>query len=402
MATKPVVTGKEPQKKFQVTGSHQMSTINLSATARTGLAVLSNVAKQMATTQNRLVTGKEVNSPIDNATKFFTSSAMDSRAASLDSLMDNIGSAQSSIKAASEGIKGIQNLIKQAQSLGNQALTSANTKTNVSGTVAALNNADTLVAGLGVTTATTITVGDGTTTASVAVGAGTTVKDVVDTINNTANLKVKASLSNDGRLQLDGTSNNSIVVGGTGSAGDLAKVGLVAGTTAGATNETRASLARQFDAIRSEIDKMAQDAGINGVNLLKGDKISLALNETGTSKTDITGTDVTSAKLGIDATANQFQADTDVTASLDDLIAAGKSLEANAASFSSNAAIVDTRSDFNASLADILKTGANDLVAADMNQEAANLVALQTRQQMAATSLSIMQSAETTALRLIS
>jgi flagellin len=379
-----------------------MSSINLSATARTGLSVLSNVAKDMAITQNRLVTGKAVNSPIDNATKFFTSAAMDSRAASLNSLMDNITSAQSSIKAASEGVKGIQNLIKQAQSLANQALTSANTKTNVSGTVANLNNADTLVAGLGVTTATTITVGDGTTTGTYTVGASSTVKDVVDAINGTANLKVKASLSNDGRLQLDGTSNNSVVVGGTASTADLAKVGLVAGTTAGETNETRASLSRQFDAIRGEIDKMAVDAGINGVNLLKGDKISLALNETGTSKTDVTGTDVTSAKLGIDATAGQFQADTNISDALDDLISAGKALEASSASLSSNAAIIDTRADFNSQLADILKTGANDLVAADSNEEAANLLALQTRQQMATTSLSIMQSAETTALRLIS
>jgi flagellin-like hook-associated protein FlgL len=379
-----------------------MSSINLSATARTGLSVLSNVAKDMAATQNRLVTGKAVNTPIDNATKFFTSAAMDSRAASLNSLMDNIGSAQTSIKAASEGIKGIQNLIKQAQSLGNQALTSANTKTNVSGSVQGLNNTDTLVAGLGVTTATTITVGDGTTTATLTIGGTSTVKSLVDTINGTSGLKVKASLSTDGRLQLDGTSNNSIVVGGTGSAGDLAKVGLVAGTTAGETNETRASLSRQFDAIRSEIDKMASDAGVNGVNLLKGDKISLALNETGTSKTDITGSDVTSANLGITATTGQFQSDSDITTSLDSLIAAGKSLEASSASFSSNSAIVDTRADFNSALADILKTGANDLVAADSNEEAANLLALQTRQQMATTSLSIMQSAETTALRLIS
>ena len=375
-----------------------MSSINLSANTRTGLSVLNNIAKDMATTQTRLVTGKAVNSPIDNATKFFTASAMDSRAASLNSLMDNIGSAQTSIKAASEGIKGIQNLIKQAQSLGNQALTSANTKTSVSGTTANLNNAKTLVADLGFTAADTITVGDGTTTATITVAAGSTVKDVIDGINGTANLNVKASLSTDGRLQLDGTSNNSITVGGT----DPTKLGLTAATTAGVTNETRASLSRQFDAIRSEIDKMASDAGVNGVNLLKGDKISLALNETGTSKSDITGTNITSANLGISATTGQFQSDTDVSASLDALIAAGKSLESSSASFSSNSAIVNTRADFNSHLADILKTGAHDLVAADSNEEAANLIALQTRQQMATTSLSIMQSAETTALRLIS
>jgi flagellin len=379
-----------------------MSSINLSATARTGLSVLSNVAKDMAITQNRLVTGKAVNSPIDNATKFFTSAAMDSRAASLNSLMDNITSAQSSIKAASEGVKGIQNLIKQAQSLANQALTSANTKTNVAGTVSALSAGALVEGGLGMTTAKTVTVNDGTTTATFTTSATATVQDFITAVNNTSGLKVKASLSTDGRLQLDGTSNNDIVVGGTGSAGDLAKLGLVAGTTAGETNATRASLAAQFDAIRGEIDKMATDSGINGVNLLKGDQISLALNETGTSTTSITGTDVTAAKLGVTASTGQFQADSDITTALSGLIAGGKALEASSASLSSNAAIIDTRADFNSQLADILKTGANDLVAADSNEEAANLIALQTRQQMATTSLSIMQSAETTALRLIS
>src|SRR5690606_41624396 len=79
-----------------------MSAVNLSSNARTGLTVLRNVAEQMATTQNRLVTGKAVNSPLDNVSKFFTASSMDTRAASIDALMDNINAAQSSMKRSEE------------------------------------------------------------------------------------------------------------------------------------------------------------------------------------------------------------------------------------------------------------------------------------------------------------
>ena len=106
--------------------------------------------------------------------------------------------------------------------------------------------------------------------------------------------------------------------------------------------------------------------------------------------------------LSISTAADNWQADSSVNDALDALIAAGTSLEATAASFSSNQSIINARKEFNSSLSDILKSSSSSLTAADMDQEAANLVALQTRQQMATTALSIMQSSETTALRLLS
>ena len=45
----------------------------------------------------------------------------------------------------------------------------------------------------------------------------------------------------------------------------------------------RATLAAQFDTLRSQIDQLAADAGINGVNLLGGNNLTITLNETGTS-----------------------------------------------------------------------------------------------------------------------
>ncbi|MCR6634434.1 flagellin [Devosia sp.] len=367
--------------------------INLSSNARTGLTVLRNVAEQMATTQSRLVTGKAVNSPLDNVSKFFTASSMDTRAASIDALMDNINAAQSSMKAASEGIKGIQGLIKEARGLTSQALTSsaANAKVTGSATVTgstAITAADTVV----------LTTTSGTYTYT-APGGGGTVQGLIDGINADADVGVTAALV-DGKLTLTGSNNEDITIAGTGTG--LTAPGLTAGTTAPANNATREALSKQFEALRSEIDRIAKDAGINGTNLLDGDKIQLALNEDGSSSTTIKGTSVNSSSLNIDASTNTWQSDADINATLTDLIGAADSLEATAASFSSNQSIINARKDFNSSLSDILKSSASNLTAADMDQEAANLVALQTRQQMATTALSIMQSSETTALRLLS
>ncbi|MFD1251543.1 flagellin [Devosia equisanguinis] len=373
--------------------------VSLSANTRAGLTVLRNVADQMSTTQNRLVTGKAVNSPLDNVSKFFTASSMDSRAASIDALMDNINSAKSSMKAASEGIKGIQGLIKEARSLTSQALTSSATTGQVTGSTNLTNG--TTFASMGFEAADTVTVSDGTTTATFTTAAGTDVEDFITAVNGTANLNVKASLDDSGKLKLENVKGGNVVIGGAADADELGALGVAAGTTNGTANATRTSLAKQFDALRSEIDRIAKDAGINGTNLLAGDKIKLALNENGSSSTTIEGTAVSASSLNIEEAADSWQSDTAVNDALSSLIDAADSLQATAASFSSNKSIIDARADFNASLSDILKAGSSDLTAADMDQEAANLMALQTRQQMATTSLSIMRSAETTALSLL-
>ena len=50
------------------------SNITLSAGVRANLLSLQNTAQLMQTTQNRLATGKKVNSALDNPMNFFTSS----------------------------------------------------------------------------------------------------------------------------------------------------------------------------------------------------------------------------------------------------------------------------------------------------------------------------------------
>ena len=68
--------------------------------------------------------------------------------------------------------------------------------------------------------------------------------------------------------------------------------------------------------------------------------------------------------------------------------------------FGSNLALVQIRQKFTQEMANTLKTGADNLVLADMNEEGANMLALQTRQQLSTTALSLSAQADQAVLRL--
>ncbi len=79
----------------------------------------------MSTTQNRLATGKKVNSALDNPGNFFTSQSLNNRASDLNSLLDSISQAQQTLKAADTGISSLTKLVESAKSLAKQAQQSA-------------------------------------------------------------------------------------------------------------------------------------------------------------------------------------------------------------------------------------------------------------------------------------
>ena len=162
----------------------------------------------------------------------------------------------------------------------------------------------------------------------------------------------------------------------------------------------RASLATQFDAIRTQVDQLAADAGFNGINLLNGNNLTVTLNETGTSTITVTGVTFTSAGIGINASANAWVADADITAGATDLTAALITLRSQAQAFSTNLSTVQIRQEFTKAMINTLQTGADSLTLADSNEEGANLLALQTRQQLSTTALSLASQAAQAVLRL--
>src|SRR4051794_35968615 len=99
-----------------------MSGIILSASVRQNLLSLQSTADLLSTTQNRLSTGKKVNSALDNPTNFFTASSLDSRASDINNLLDGIGNGVQALQAANTGITSLQKLVDSAKSIANQAL----------------------------------------------------------------------------------------------------------------------------------------------------------------------------------------------------------------------------------------------------------------------------------------
>ena len=111
-----------------------MSGISLSAGVRQNLLSLQQTSDLLATTQNRLATGKKVNSALDNANEYFTSQSLTNRANSLSSLLDGITNGVNTIQAANNGISAITKLVQSAQSLVTQA--QQTTDTNVQASLA--------------------------------------------------------------------------------------------------------------------------------------------------------------------------------------------------------------------------------------------------------------------------
>src|SRR5262245_24284778 len=162
----------------------------------------------------------------------------------------------------------------------------------------------------------------------------------------------------------------------------------------------RASLSAQFDAIRTQIDQLSGDSGFNGINLLAGNNLTVTLNETGTSSVTVTGVTFTSTGLSIAAAANNWAAAGDITAASTDLTGALTTLRSQSQALSTNLSTVQIRQDFTKAMINTLQTGADALTLADSNEEGANLLALQTRQQLSTTALSLASQASQSVLRL--
>ncbi len=162
----------------------------------------------------------------------------------------------------------------------------------------------------------------------------------------------------------------------------------------------RAALATQFGDIMTQIDELAGDSGYKGSNLLQSATLTVEFNEAGTSSIDVVGFDADSGGLSIGAAANAWVADADIDAAVVDLDAALSTLRTNAASLSSSNGVISTRQDFTAEMINTLTTGADNLTAADQNEESANMLALQTRQQLGVVALSLTSQAQQSVLRL--
>ncbi len=176
--------------------------------------------------------------------------------------------------------------------------------------------------------------------------------------------------------------------------------------TAKATGNTaeRSLIAVQFNDLLGQIDDLANDSSFNGTNLIKAlpDDLEVDFNEDGSSELVISGLDSTTANTGLDigVAANNFTNTSDIDTSLTALNNALVELRTNAATLGSNNTVLQTRLNFTDELVNTLKDGSGKLTLADLNEESANLLALQTRQQLGLNSLALAAQSERAILSL--
>jgi len=166
---------------------------------------------------------------------------------------------------------------------------------------------------------------------------------------------------------------------------------------------TQASLSTQFNALIAQIGQLAGDSGFNGVNLLAGNTLTVNLDETGNSTTTVTGVNYTNAQaapLSIVNATNNWASASDITTAATALSSALTSLQSETQTLSASLSTIQIRQDFTTATINTLQSGASDLTLADSNQEGANLLALQTRQQLETTALSLASQSDQNVLRL--
>jgi flagellin len=233
-----------------------------------------------------------------------------------------------------------------------------------------------------------------------------TIDQLVTEINSSSGPyfgKIRASNDN-GKLRIENQSTQDLDVDGITAGG--AVDGTATGNSTILGNSVRAGLTSQFNELRDQLDKLSDDASFNGINLLRGDKLTITFNETGTSAIDIqteNGETVNAFNLGVPTQLEEEQLDSDVTIDglLTDVKAALDEVRSQASTFGSNLSIVQNRKAFTEAMINTLETGAGNLTLADMNTEAANLLALQTRQQLSQNSLSLASQADQSILQLL-
>jgi flagellin len=392
--------------------------VSLSQGVLSNLLALSNTTDQINTVQNRLATGKKVNSALDNPTNFFLAASFQNSINSLATILDNITIGQRTIEEANNGITTLTDLISSAQGSLNQALASAATTAVVTGNQTAVSGvtitATTTLSSIGFAATDVITVSDGTAN-TVTFTAGTnTVQSLLNAINGSASGKAKAEINGDGRLLLEAAgATYSLSITSNGANGlalanlgfnSVASNGTVNNTASatGVANSTRTALAAQFNTLRSQIDQLAVDSAFNGTSLLNSGSLTVVTNETGTSKIVLTGNNDSATGLGLTSTfsANSFQDSFEINAAISSVSTALTSLQNQASTYASQLSVVQARQDFTSQQVNTLTNGINNLTQADSNLVGAQLLALQTRQTLSSTALSLATQSDQNVLRL--
>jgi len=389
-----------------------MSDITLTGGIRANLLSLQRTTSMIEDTQFKMSTGKKVNSALDNAVSFFKAQGLNFRSNDLMLRKDGIQQGMNTLQAADKGITSVLKLVEQAEAKATQAAelgdaSNVATKASANQSVSIYDTFSTTDMTIHVSSA------GGVVQFDVDIKADDTVQTALAKVNNAAlangaNLTVSFDVGSQS-FEVD-TGDASEAIAFSSAAGGGAKsteaiwTEFVEDTFTVAADTTRLDEYKQdYNDILTQIDSLVGDASFQGKNLINsGDasnSMTIKFNEDGSSSLTIQGKDLTSDS-GLGLSQATWSAASDAEGALSNIADAKVELRDAAASFGTKNAILETRNNFTDDLTNTLDKGAGDLVNADMNQESANMLSLQTRQQLGTISLSIANQAEQSVLRL--
>lgn len=350
-----------------------MADISLTASMRSNLLSLQQTQSLMDTTQERLSTGKKVNSAIDNPSSYYTAQSLTNRASDLSSLLDSMGQAVQTIQAANEGIEAITEFASQAKAIANSANDTSDT-TSVENYMKQFDEILKQIDG--------IAKDSGYKGVNLLGGKDQELK-VVFNEDRSSSLTVKGDEADAKGLGMNAatgkwietTQDNAAAFTKGAKIGDKAYVYGTDGKVYQATKEIAAQ-------IKPDLQKDLAALVADG-----------SLVET-SYKVDVSG--ATGAK-NFDIKSIKKDA---INASITEVEDAVSKLRNMASVFGNNYSIVENREEFTENLINVLEEGSDKLTLADMNEESANMLALQTRQQLAINSLSLASQAAQSVLSL--
>jgi flagellin len=425
--------------------------ISLTSGMRSDLINLQGAAKLLTRTQGRLSSGKAINSAVDDPAKYFAAQDHMSHASDLSTRKSDMGEAIQAVKAANQGITSITALINQAQALvqsaGSATITTRATlaaqfntiRTQIdqlaadsgyngknflkSDTLSVLFNETgtssmtvtgflATSSGLGITSAATGSTNY--TGASVGGSTGGVMTAATYTLANlgtvyTGGVVITQNFHITGEaLGISGgaiTAGTVLTLSGYSSVTPSDVVLYATGTALTAGEYTVAlsgtSIVVTMTSAASLVTGATMTVGYSGTYNLTAGQYTLAAGTDATAGTltfaaNITGAVTVTYSVDVGLWSNSTATTTDTN----NLNAAITTMRSQASTMAANLGVVTTRQDWSQGMIDNLTTGSDNLTLADMNEEGANMLALQTRQQLGIQALSLASQANQSIMRL--
>ncbi len=381
--------------------------VTLTAAVRQNLLSLQNTTNLIGRTQNRLSTGLAVASAIDDPVSFFQAKAVSDRASDFQDKKKGIDQGISTMTAATDALTGVEAMVRQLKGLATNAK-SATTQTEINNVVSQFNDlrtqinnltADATYQGLNLVngTGSTLTVNFSNDTSS-----KLTVNSV-DVRADNAGLNI-AKLSatsqattisfNVGHISAGTIAAGDTTTGYGLTVGGMSTTTLTAGDTFTLKFGTQTFTITVTTSTTANATVTADTGHLSAGTYSVGLALAFAFESAGTSGSGPTII-LSSLSAAACASVTETQAvhaigigfTTELNDRITNLDSALTTLRSRAQTLGANVAILNTRLDFTKNYVNTLTAGSGKLTLADLNQEGANLLALQTRQQLGIQSL---------------